>query len=52
MTRSDKLKDQISIDNLVRTIKTKKILSDYDLGVQATLQWLKGAANPYDGRAK
>jgi len=45
------MKTEKDIENLLKTIKTKIIISDYDLGVQATLLWMKGGASPFDGRA-
>jgi len=44
------MKAEKGIENLLKTIKTKVVLSDYDLGVQATLLWMKGGVSPFDGR--
>ncbi len=33
-------------------IESKKVLSDYDLGVLNTLKWLSGQPDPYLGRTE
>jgi hypothetical protein len=45
------MRAESDIEKLLKTIKTKIAISDYDLGVQATLLWMKGEASPFDGRA-
>ena len=45
------MRSEKDIENLLKTIKTKIIISDYDLGVQATLLCMKGGVSPFDGRA-
>jgi hypothetical protein len=43
---------ETDIKNLVSAINKKYILSDYDLGVLATLKWVLGSPHPYDGRVE
>jgi len=40
------------VEKLLQKLKEKDILTDYDLGVLATLKWLRGKPNPYDGRVE
>lgn len=38
------------VNDLARRIKNKRKLTDYDLGVLATLKWLNGAPDPLSCR--
>lgn len=46
------MRTETEIEELLRTVRKKQVISDYDIGVEQTLKWFKGATNPYDGRAR
>lgn len=43
---------QKEIEDILRRVKDKIVLDDYDLGVLATLKWLAGEPEPYRGRVE
>jgi len=40
------------VKELMRKVKKKLRLDDYDLGVLATLRWFQGQPDPYVGRVE
>jgi len=46
------MRSETEIEELLRIVRKKSVISDYDIGVEQTLKWFKGSTNPYDGRAK
>ena len=45
------MKDR-EVDRLLKEVREKLRLDDYDLGVLATLRWFQGQPNPYAGRVE
>jgi len=44
--------EEQKVRELLQKLNTRKVLTDYDLGVMNTLKWLIGGYNPYDGRVE